>query len=70
MYCKYRGKGGNNNCFCIKIVYRSFYFKFLFYKIYFNDWVKLNIVYEKRKVIFINIVKSFFKIKKNYVMCV
>lgn len=56
--------------FVLKLFIRSVYFKFLFYKIYFNDWVKLNIVYEKRKVIFIYIVKSFFKIKKNYVMCV
>lgn len=66
MYCKHRGKGGNNNCFVLKPFIRSVYSKFSFYKIYPNDWVKLNTVYEKRKVILIRLIiltlqKAFLK---------
>lgn len=53
MYCKYREKEEIIIVFVLKLFIRSVYSKFLFYKIYFNDWVKLNIVYEKRKVILI-----------------
>lgn len=66
MYCKHRGKEEIIIVSVLKPFIRSVYSKFSFYKIYPNDWVKLNTVYEKRKVILIRLIiltlqKAFLK---------